>query len=84
MNTAMTEKVNLLTHVVSLLLSRIHLTLQGTCWHPCPWLCSLEQLLSLPGSSVLGQQEQSLSATPAEFPKALMGKDLITLLFPAL
>lgn len=32
MNThAMTEKVNLLTHVVSLLLSRVPLTMQGTC-----------------------------------------------------
>lgn len=31
LNAAMTEEANLLTHMVSLLLFRLHLTLQGTC-----------------------------------------------------
>lgn len=44
---AVTEEANLVTHMVSLLLFRLHLTPQGTSWQPCPEHSSMELLLSL-------------------------------------
>lgn len=85
LNAAMTEEANVLTRMVSLLLFRLISHHREPTSNPAqstpPWTSSC---LSQAAQLLASGDTEALSATPADLPKAQMGKDLITLLFPAL